>query len=175
MSDLTRFKGEAGNNQQPNPFKGEGGHWRTTSLFHGAPYATDPLFHIEDLKQLYLQMEDLTEYAFATKYLGGWEHWKALLKSYWFMEHLNKWRTELELKLKAEALQALIDESRIGGKNSYDAKKYLISKGWVAKEAEGSRRGRPSKAEIAKRAAEEIFGKDIEYDALKRLANEPIQ
>lgn len=60
---------------------------------------TYPSFH-----RLYLLEADVTEYLVATKYLGGWEHWLALQECEWFKPYLARWRTELELKLQAEAL-----------------------------------------------------------------------
>ena len=121
------------------------------------------------LYKLYMELGDLTEYEFANKYLEGWHQWTKLLEAGWFKPYINRWRTELELKLKAEALRRILDEAREGGKNSYQANKFFVEKGYIAKESEPSRRGRPTKAEIARRAAEEVFSsKQIDED-IKRL------
>lgn len=119
--------------------------------------------------RLYMEEADLTEYDFATKYLDSWEQWTRLISTAWFKPHIERWRTELELKLKAEALRRIIKEAVEGGKNSYNANKFIIDKGWIAKETEASRRGRPSKSDIARQAAEEVFNTKQINDAAKRL------
>lgn len=121
------------------------------------------------LYRLYLEMEDLTEYQFALKYMESWEHWQMLCECTWFQPYLTRWRTELELKLKAQALQNLLLEARDGGKNCYNANKFLIEKGWIDKSTEPKRRGRPSKAEIAREAAEQVFNHNQIADDYKRL------
>lgn len=165
-------------------FRNASGKLATESLFleRWRPTDVEPLYSLRDedydykgkvypsLKKLYLAEEDLTEYEFANKYFESWEHWQMVVQATWFKEYIDLWRTELELKLKAEALRSIIEQARIGGSNSYDAKKYLISKGWIQKEAEASRRGRPTKAEIARRAAEEVFADQQIQADLKRLS-----
>lgn len=121
------------------------------------------------LKRLYLEEEDLTEYFFATKYLSNWTQWDNLTKSKWFKEYIDLWRTELELKLKAKAMRNIIDEAVSGGKNGYNANKFIVEKGWVDKTTEPSRRGRPTKAEISRKAAEQLFEDQQLKDDLKRL------
>lgn len=121
------------------------------------------------LKRLYLEEADLTEYAFATKYLSSYAQWVRLCQASWFKEHLQAWRTELELQITSQALKRIVDEALEGGKNAYNANKFIVEKGWISKTSEPSRRGRPSKAEIAKAAAEEVFSDQQTQDALKRL------
>lgn len=119
--------------------------------------------------RLYMEEADLTEYDFATKYLESWEQWIMLTSARWFKPYIDRWRTELELRLKADALRRIIKEAVEGGKNSYNANKFLIERGWVPKETEANRRGRPSKQEIARQAAEEVFSTKQINDAAKRL------
>lgn len=114
--------------------------------------------------------EDLTEYLFAQQHMPeGWPQWKALCNDPWFTPHIEYWRTELEIKLKAEALRSIIEESRLGGKNSYNAKQYLISKGWIPKETEANRRGRPSKQDILDAASKQALANYQIDEDLKRL------
>ena len=157
------------------------GVWRTKSLFDDSGTRMDqnppePLYTLKDydtkypsLKKLYLEFKDLTEYEFATKYLGGWDHWQHLLQQPWFSDHVLKWRTELELKLQAEALKRVLDEAEADGRNAFAANKLIISKGYVPKQTEVNRRGRPSKDEIRKAAAEEAFNVESVEEDLKRL------
>jgi hypothetical protein len=164
------------------------GRWITKGLFYEGYYdgedrGSEAIFTIKDqdiigpdgrkyisLKKLYLEAEDPTEYEFATKYLGGWEHWKQLAGGQWFEPILTEWRAELQVKLQSRALKNLMFEAENNGKNSYDANKFLIAKGYLPKETIlPGKRGRPSKDEVkleAQRQAE--MTKKIEED-IKRL------
>lgn len=166
-----------------NQFRQSGGYteigkWRTRSLFDDAQAYTSklpPFYTLKDhdteypsLKRLYLAEGDLTEYSFANKYLGGWDHWQFLLQSEWFIPHAQKWRTELELKLTSEALVRIREEAEADGRNAFAANKFLVSQG-ISKKAEPSRRGRPSKDEIKRAAAEQAFSEQSITEDLKRL------
>lgn len=122
------------------------------------------------LYRLYMEMDDLTEYEFANKYLDGWGHWKALKECTWFKEYAERWYEELTLRTQAKALRALKEESETDGKNSYNAQKYLLEKGWEPKDkSKTSSVGRPSKDAI-KKQAEEMFDNRISVEEdLKRL------
>lgn len=164
------------------------GKWMTKSLFYEGYYDTeecgkDACFTLKEedyvgsdgktyisLRKLYLQEEDPTEYEFATKHLGGWEHWKQLVSSNWFQEHISEWRAELQVKLQSRALKNLMFEAENNGKNSYDANKFLIAKGYLPKETIlPGKRGRPSKDEVKLEAQRQVeMSKKIEED-MKRL------
>ena len=177
MSNLEKYR-----LQDTGPFKNSNGNMLLKSLFHETKaHGLKGIYTLKDkdhefeghvypsLYKLYMATEDLTEYEFACKYLDSWEQWVKLCETTWFKEYINRWRTELELKLKAQALRRLMEEARDGGKNSYNANKFIVERGWVPKETEVSRRGRPSKQEISRRAAEEVFSdRQIEED-IKRL------
>lgn len=94
------------------------------------------------LKRLYLEFEDPTEYEFANKYLLGWNHWKRLQGNAQVMVHINDWREELELKLRAQGTRDMINLSADG---NVQASKFLIDKGWDKRGV-----GRPSKKEQLK-------------------------
>ena len=104
------------------------------------------------LYQLYMETNDPTEYTFATQYLDGWEHWEMLSSCSWFKPYVERWRRELELKVRSEALLK-IRESAKEGKDSFAANKFLLEKGWTKDKPSG--RGRPKKEDIAK-AADQI-------------------
>lgn len=99
------------------------------------------------LYRLYLEMEDLTEYEFANTYMDGWEHWTMLCACSWFQPYVARWRTELSLKVKAQALRAIREEAESdNSKNSYQANKFLLEGGWKDKDTgKQTGRGRPKK------------------------------
>lgn len=102
------------------------------------------------LYRLYMETNDPTEWKFATTYLDGWEHWEMLCGCNWFKPFVERWRRELELRMKSEALSRIMREAKTSSKESFQANKYLLEKGWEPKET--SRRGRPSKAEVQEEA-----------------------
>lgn len=151
----------------------EGGQWITQSLFlefdyseKFAVYSTKDYDHeyngkiYPSLKKLYLACEDPTEYLFATKYLGGWQHWQRLCDNKWCAKFINQWREELEILLRAQGVRALRDMCNSENGN-FQAAKFLADRGWDKRAP-----GRPSKAELEKRAAiadriEDEFTSDI--------------
>jgi hypothetical protein len=104
------------------------------------------------LYRLYMEMEDLTEYEFANKYLDGWEHWEMLCQCEWFKPFVERWRKELSLKIQAQALRAMRAEAMSSSKNAFAANKFLVDRGWVDKTEKSHGRGRPSKDEVKKAA-----------------------
>lgn len=102
------------------------------------------------LGRLYLEAHDPSEYTFAKTYLESWDHWVALTEATWFKPYLFRWRKELEMKIKAEALSLIVKESRnTNSKAQFAAARFLLERGWEPKEGQHSR-GRPSKTDIAK-------------------------
>jgi hypothetical protein len=118
------------------------------------------------LYKLYIDYSDTTEYLFAKDFFEDLEHWNLLCSMPFFVAHLTKWRTELELKLKAESLQAILKEAREG---KYDAHKFFATKSWIDKTQDPKRRGRPTKADIDKQAREMAFLASDVDDDLKRI------
>ena len=111
------------------------------------------------LKRLFLEMEDVTEYEFANKYLLGWKHWQRLNANKLMTKHFEEWREELELRLRAQGIRAIIDQSC--DDKGFQAAKYLAEKGWDKKAV-----GRPSKhdkkrEERMEARLEEEFSADV--------------
>lgn len=132
----------------------------TQSLFLEIGYDTDyAVYTLKDqdhtykgvvypsLKRLYLLEEDPTEYLFATKYLLGWKHWNRICDNKALAKEIHYWREELELKLRAMSVRALRDMAQSENGN-FQASKFLADRGWDKRAV-----GRPSKAELEKRAA----------------------
>lgn len=140
-------------------------------------------FTLEELKEKFLEKEDPTEYFFAVDILGSWDTWKELRSFKLVRTEIEKWRDELEVKLRAKSFMALLEEARNkNSRNSYDANKMIVKEGWKLPEASMGR-GRPSKEdikrELAKQAAleKEILdnakraGVVVEIDQMKKVAN----
>lgn len=108
---------------------------------------------LPSLHRLYLECNDPTEYSFAKKYFDGWTHWKKLIACNWFKPYLEAMREELEIKMKAEALNNIRYKAGENGKDGLAANKYILEKGYVDKD---DKRGRPSAATI-KREADKLF------------------
>lgn len=144
------------------------GRYRTLSLFLEIDYDTDALFTLKgydhtyegkvypSLKRLYLETSDPTEYEFATKYLADWDQWQKICENKILRQHVDKWRMELELKLRAEGVQRIIRSAR--SKGNWLAAKFLAEKGWDVRLA-----GRPSKEEI-EREIKMAANLQAEYD-----------
>lgn len=135
-------------NTDNTKFKDESGRYFTQSLF--IEYAAKPEYAVytlkekdyekdgityPSLKRLYLEMEDIGEYEFATKYLYNWEQWERLQETNVILPHIKRWREELVLKLRSKGIKGIIQSSA----DSFQAQKWLADKGWVDKEM-----GRPS-------------------------------
>lgn len=130
--------------------KGPNGKIRTQSLFYELSYndPSDAIFtlkeqdveahgkHFTSLHQLYVGMvpSDPTEYSFAMTVFGSWDVWSAICKSPLIKPYVNKWRKEVEVKVKSKAIQAIAEEMKSGGRSSFSAAKLLLEKGWLDKD-----------------------------------------
>jgi hypothetical protein len=103
------------------------------------------------LYRLYMEVGDPTEYEFAIKHLNGWHHWQMLCSLSWFKEFVDRWRWELELRIKSGAVKRIMEEAN-EGKSKFYANKFLVDGGWVAKEDSKTPVGRPSQERIRQEA-----------------------
>lgn len=163
-----------------NSFKSSTGGRYTRALFFETTLAdkTTVVYTLKDfdhegypsLYRLYMEAADPTEYRFAVSHLDGWAHWEELLECTWFKPYVERWRRELDIRLRSEALAKIMAEAQSGSQNSYHANKYLLEGPW--KPAEEKKRGRTTKVAIQQEAhriaslaqetasdAERIFGK----------------
>ena len=155
-------------------FKDDGGRPITQSLFLEIGYNENAYYTLKDedhdykgkvypsLKRLYLEHEDVTEYDFATTYLLGWSHWQRLCGNKQVRKHIDEWRFELELKLRAAGIRAII-ESALDEDGGFQAQKYLADRGWAKAGA-----GRPKKdtSDYDKRQ-EELLADDFSADIIR--------
>lgn len=158
-------------------FKDKRNQWLTRALFfeYSHPGIT-PIFTMKDddykgyksLKKIYLAYDHIPEfeYEFANEVLGGWEHWERLQASPDINRHIESWKKEKDIQLRAEAIRNVIRTARSADKASLQAARYLADKGYLEK-ADG--RGRPSKSEREARLKEDkAVIKEVDED-LKRL------
>lgn len=160
----------------PNRFRNATGNFYLNALFWEMSFPTKDtaLYTLKNqdhqglpsLYRLYMEVDDPTEWQFATQYLDGWEHWELLCECSWFKPYITRWRRELEIRTRARALAKVKDVADGKGQNAYHANKFLLEGGW--KPTEGpKKRGAPSKDEIKSAAAaiaasEDRISKDFE-------------
>ena len=129
-----------------------GGRPLTQALFLEVGYSDYAIYTLKEedhlyngkiypsLKRLYLELNDPTEYEFATTYLLGWKHWKRICENKLLRTQIDEWRDELEVKMRSKGVKQAIMSAEQGG---FQAAKWLADRGWDTKGA-----GRPSKAAI---------------------------
>lgn len=104
------------------------------------------------IHRAYVQLQD--EFKLANQYFDGWSHWKKLCACNWFKPFLDDMREEVDVSVKAKALNSIRDvASNVEDKNSYNANKFLLENGIAIKK---DMRGRPSKEKI-KQEADKLF------------------
>lgn len=160
-----------------NKFKDAKGRWLTQGLFFETAQTDKYLVYtlrdecskgLPSLKHLYLDMLDYTEYRFANKHLGGWEHWQRLCDNALIGREIAKWREELEVKLVAEGLLQITDIARDEtNKGRLTAARFLAERGFKPKESVG----RPTKKQIeAKKGLDNKVADAVMVD-LDRIRN----
>lgn len=111
------------------------------------------------LKKRYLQMEDPFEYEFATTWLYDWDHWQRICANKVLRRHIDKWREELEIKIRAGGFQQILEKAVEG---DIQAIKYVSDRGW------DKRVGRPSKeAQIKEQRVQERIEDEFEADIVR--------
>jgi hypothetical protein len=126
------------------------------------------------LYRLYMEMDDITEYQFATTYFHSWAHWDELSQSGWFQPYISKWREELLLRRKMRHIREIERIASEGGKDSLAAQKYLLERAWEKNATPRKRVGRPDKPEDTQtdeevRLSRKMFSQD--YDRIIGVTN----
>lgn len=153
-----------------------GGPWYLRGLFFETTTAdkSTVIYTLKDqdhegfpsLYRLYLEMSDPLEYDFANTYLGGWEHWQQLTHATWFDPYITRWREELELKIRSEALIRLREDAKSSSRSAAASNRFLLEKGWVPKEA-----GRPTKKAVKEEAQRKARLLESYTDDFNRISN----
>lgn len=95
-----------------------------------------PLFSLEEWGKVYVEIADPTDYKAAMMLLGNWEHWKMIVENQSVLPYVERWREEVTVKLKSEAVANIRKLS-----TSKDAAAKTMMLGEWDKPARG--RGRP--------------------------------
>jgi len=155
-------------------------NFRTFSLFKETNNFTknyDAVWTLKDddhdgypsLRRIYLSYMDPTEYRFAKEVFDSWEHWERLCRCTFFKPYIKKWRYELEVALRSQAIYNIVDSSK--GAKGFAAAKWLAEKGW-----DQHTRGRPKKEDIEKEAKIQAELENSMKDYAERVGlNEPSQ
>jgi hypothetical protein len=130
--------------------------YRTQSLFIETNGTTrDPIMTLNDhdlelngtvlysLKKIYMEEADPEEYRVAIRVFGSWAHWERLLQNKKIFRKIQEYRKELEVKIRSDAVRALISTAALDGAKGTSAAKYVAEKGWEKRKA-----GAPTKAEV---------------------------
>jgi hypothetical protein len=126
----------------------------------------------KSMKKMYIEMEDVTEYDFAHAALGSYKHWERLLESPIIRPHIDQWRKELNLKLKARAMKSIIKAATEDEKLSFQAMKYLADNDYLDK---NGKRGRPSKEEVQAELRKEVQTNKTLMDDAARIGLKLVQ
>lgn len=148
----------------------------TQSLFLEVGYSDEAIYTLKEvdhtyngkvypsLKKLFIDMEDPTEYEFATTYLLGWKHWNRICENKLLRKHIDEWREELEMKLRSRAIKQAM-QAAASPSGNFQAAKWLADKGWDTKRA-----GRPSKDEVERESRiREQINDEFSGDVLRLL------
>lgn len=171
----------------PDKTKNDRGVVRTKSLFYELSYGNTEhvIFNLKDedqvvdgktfvsLPNLYrsLVANDPTEYTFAIAVFGYWDIWDYIRKSPPLKSHVAKWRREVEVRIKSEAIQIIAKEAKEGGRSSFTAAKLLLDRGWLEKEEASKAKAKlaAKEEEEMNKAAIDLMGEDAVRLGLKRM------
>jgi hypothetical protein len=117
------------------------------------------------LKAIYFSYDHLpeVEYDFALDIFGNWDHWIWLATKSSFRDTIKAWREELDIKIRSAAMKTILEQSR-------DLEKGLsAARMIVGNEHKGSKRGRPSSAEVVRQQKIEAGIRDNLQEDMDRL------
>lgn len=99
-------------------------------------------FSITEWRKIFVDTGDITEYDAAIKFFGSWEDWETFKRNwpYFRTTILKKWKEELEIKLRSDAVREMVRQS----KASHAAARWIAEGGYKPKAG----KGRPAKAEV---------------------------
>jgi len=165
----------------PKPYKDTMGRYRTQSLFwEMRDESMAPIWCMKDydlvkekttypsLKKIYMAYDHVPgfEYDFAMDHFGSWDHWLKLCscRTDRIKDMIQEWRNELDIKLKAVGLKAIIASSVDNDAKGLQASKYLVEQGYAVKKA-----GRPSIEDIERELKTDAKAAKERQEDLERI------
>lgn len=134
----------------------------------------EPVFEtIDELKRLYLDIGDPTEYQIAMILYGNLWDWERLVTSDFLKPRIKEWRNLLKAKIRSELVGKMLALARGNTSGSLAACRALLADSWLADTSvegpEGSRPvGRPVKpSEIGQGIPKDILDDDAKRIGLK--------
>lgn len=106
-----------------------------------------PIYTLKQVKSMFLEARDPSEYAAAMSIVGDWDHWLQLRNHAQLKGVVDHWHQELQVKLRSEAITDMVKHSKAPGGTA--AAKWLADKGYDAPTNKKSV-GRPKKEEEEK-------------------------
>ena len=176
-----KVNSESATNEVRNPFRDPVQNIRWTKALFFETTGVDKstvLYTLKDVDhkgfpsfyRLYMEIDDPTEWEVSQQLVDGWDHWEMLCRSAWFQPYIKRWRKELELRFKSKALYRIRQEAKVSnGRDSLASNKYLLEKGWEAKEGQRKGRGRPTRDEINQAAHDLARASNQLSDDFERL------
>lgn len=152
-------------------WKGDGTSWKTQGLFLEHAHSDQKekaLYSIQpwdkeykgktylSLHKLYVEMEDVAEWEFAQKYMGGYQHWLTLKASPFFKEPYATMVEELNAKVKGRSISVMMQQMR-DGEASQATLKYLADNDFIKKNAVG----KPKRKKPADKKAGSVVSLDL--------------
>jgi hypothetical protein len=114
---------------------------------------------LDELQKAYLNAKDLTEVRFANEHFGSYEAWLKFVDKN--LNHISMWRKELELSLKQEAYDQVIETMRSDPRNALSAAKFLLQKGILSRDGEDT--VMVSEDEVKERVTKKVERVDNDY------------
>jgi hypothetical protein len=102
-----------------------------------------PVYTLKEVKQMFLEARDPSEYAAAMSIVGDWDHWLQLRNHPQLKSVIDHWHAELQIKLRSEAIMDMVRHSKAPGGTA--AAKWLADKGYAGEVKKAV--GRPKKEE----------------------------
>lgn len=128
--------------------KDHNGRYRTQSLFYETNHSEmEAMLSLKDynfkkndkiyysLKLIYLSYEDITEYQFALDVFGSWKHWNRIKSNALLAPYIQEWADELEVKIRSNAIRAMVKTAASEGSKGISAAKWLADRKWQSKDS----------------------------------------
>ena len=161
-------------------YRNEQGRLYLRGLFLDLKYEDYAIYTLSDIDKeykgkvypslylLFMKEADITEYNFSKKYFESYQHWQALCNEEWFKPYIHRWRKELELMIKAEALKEILAQA-----SSEDPKKRLEAAKYIYEKVVSPdlKKGRPSKEVVKEEAIRKAKEEKLISEDWNRLVN----